>query len=125
MIVVIPKMLPKLNRLKKKRDFEAVFKKGRGFKEGFLVFRVAKNNFKNSRFGFVVGKSVSKKATIRNRIKRRLRELVKIKIRKIKIRKIKNGIDGVFIVRPGLETKDFWEIEEAINKIFKRARILN
>jgi ribonuclease P protein component len=113
-------MLPKLNRLIKKRDFEMVFKKGRGFKEGFLVFRVAKNNFKNSRFGFVVGKSVSKKATIRNRIKRRLRELVKIKIRKIK-----NGIDGVFIVRPGLETKDFWEIEEAINKILKKAKILN
>jgi len=112
-------MLPKLNRLKKKKDFGQVFKTGKGLKEGFLIFQMAKNNFKNSRFGFVVGKNVSKKATIRNKIKRRLRELVRIKIRKIK-----NGIDGVFIVRPGLETKDFWEIGESMNRIFKRAKIL-
>ena len=114
------KMLPKLNRLKKKKDFGRIFKKGRSFKEDFLIFKIVKNNLKSSRFGFIVSKNISKKATIRNKIKRRLRELVKIKIRKIK-----NGIDGVFIVRPGLETKDFWEIEEAINKIFERAKILN
>lgn len=112
-------MLPKLNRLKKKKDFDRVFKTGKGLKEGFLVFRAAKSSLKNSRFGFVVAKSVSKKANIRNKIKRRLRELVRIKIKKIQ-----NGIDGVFIAKPGLETKDFWEIEEAINEIFKRAKIL-
>ena len=112
-------MLPKANRLKKKKDFERVFKTGKGFKESFLVFQAAKNNLKNSRFGFVVGKSVSKKTTTRNKIKRRLRELVRIKIKKIK-----KGIDGVFVAKPGLETKDFWEIEKTMNQLFKRAKIL-
>lgn len=113
-------MLSKLNRLKKKKDFERVFKKGKGLKESFLVFKMARSRLKNSRFGFVVGKNVSKKANIRNKIKRRLREIVRIKIKKIK-----KGIDVVFIVQPGLETKDFWEIEEIINKILRRAKILN
>ena len=108
-------MLPKINRLKKKKDFERVFKKGKGHKEGFLVFRAGKNLFKDSRFGFVVGKNVSKKANIRNKIKRRLRELVRRKIKEIK-----GGTDGVFIARPGLEKKDFQELEDAVDKIFKK-----
>jgi len=112
-------MLPKLNRLKKKKDLKLVFKKGKGFKEDFLVLKVLKNHLKNSRFGFIVSKAVSKKTTLRNKIKRRLRELVRIKLKKIK-----KGIDGVLIVQPGLEVKDFWEIEAALNRIFKRAQIL-
>jgi len=112
-------MLPKVNRLKKKKDFDRVFKEGKRFKEDCLIFAVAKNNFKNSRFGFVVGKAVSKKTALRNKIKRRLRELAKIKLKKIK-----NGRDGVLIAYPGLETQDFWEIEKTMDQIFKRAKIL-
>lgn len=112
-------MLHKVNRLKKKKDFDRVFKEGKGYKEDFLSFQVAKNNLENSRFGFIVAKTVSKKATGRNKLKRRIRELVRIKLKKIK-----KGVDGVFIARPGLEAKDFWEIEAAINKIFERAKIL-
>ena len=37
-------MLPKENRLKKKKDFEKVFKEGQGFKEDFLFLKVVKNN---------------------------------------------------------------------------------
>lgn len=112
-------MLPKLNRLKKKKDFDRIFKKGRSFKEDFLIFKIVKNNLKSSRFGFVVSRNISKKSTLRNKIKRRLRELVRMKLKKIK-----KGIDGVLIACPGLEVKDFWEIEEAIDKIFKRTKIL-
>lgn len=112
-------MLPKQNRLKKKKDFERVFKEGQGFKEDFLFLKVVKNNLKISRLGFVVSKNFSKKATLRNKIKRRLRELVRINLSKIK-----KGIDGALVAQPGLETKDFWEIEEVINKLFTKAGIL-
>lgn len=112
-------MLPKKNRLKKKKDFERVFKEGRGFKEDFLFLKIAKNNLKNSRFGFVVSKNFSKKATLRNKIKRRLRAIIKVKLGKIK-----KGLDGVLVVYPGLETKDFWEIEETVTKILAKAKIL-
>ena len=113
-------MLPKVNRLKRKKDFERVFKKGQGFKEDFLFLKIARNNLKSSRFGFVVSKNFSKKATLRNKIKRRLRELVRINLNKIK-----KGIDGVLVANPGLETKDFWEIEEVVNKLFKKAKLIN
>lgn len=112
-------MLPVANRLKKKKDFDRIFKKGIGFKEDFLIFKMAKNNLGNSRFGFIVGKTVSKKATSRNRLKRRIRDLVRVRLKEIK-----EGIDGVFIARPGLENRGFREIETTTNKILKRAKIL-
>ncbi len=112
-------MLKKINRLKKKKDFEKVLKDGKGFKEDFLLFKIIKNNLKISRFGFIISQRVSKKATVRNKLKRKMSELVKIKLEKIK-----RGIDGAFIVFPGLENKDFWEIEGIIEKIFTKAKIL-
>jgi len=113
-------MLPEIHRLKRKKDFERVFKEGKGgFKEDFLILKIIKNDLKVSRFGFVVSKNFSKKATLRNKIKRRLRELVKTKLTKIK-----KGIDGVMIAQPGLEAKDFWEIEEIINKLFQKAKLI-
>ncbi len=111
-------MLPKRNRLKKNKDFENVFKKGQGFKEDFLYLKIKENNLKSSRFGFVVSKKFSQKATERNKIKRRLRELVKAKLPKIK-----EGIDGVITTMPGLRIIDFWELEKIINKLFKKANI--
>ncbi|GAI32984.1 unnamed protein product, partial [marine sediment metagenome] len=62
-------MLNKRNRLKKKKDFDKVFKQGQGFKQDFLYLKIRKNNLKSSRFGFVVSKKFSKKAVIRNKIK--------------------------------------------------------
>ncbi|MCJ7786923.1 ribonuclease P protein component [Patescibacteria group bacterium] len=112
-------MLPKENRLKKNKDFKKVFKEGKGFKEDFLVLKKAKNNLKISRFGFVVSKTFFKKATLRNKIKRKLRESVRIKLNEIK-----KGIDGVVIASPGLETKDFREIKEIVNRLFKKAKII-
>ena len=62
-------MLSQQNQLKKKKDFEKVFKKGKGFKEDFLVLIFKKNNLNQSRFGFIVSKNFSKKANLRNKIK--------------------------------------------------------
>lgn len=112
-------MLPKANRLKKKKDFEKVLRTGTGLKEDFLILKFVSNNLKKSRFGIIVSLKISKKATIRNRIKRRLRQLIRLKLSEIK-----KGIDVVLIATPGLETKDFWEIEETINRLFKKAKII-
>lgn len=112
-------MLPKINRLKKRKDFEKVLRKGKGFKEDFLVLKMLKNNLSQTHFGFIVGNKISKKATLRNKIKRRLRELVRTKITKIK-----KGFNVVLIAKAGLENKDFWEIEEILNKLLNRAKII-
>jgi ribonuclease P protein component len=111
-------VLLKNNRLKKRNDFEKALRKGWKFKEDFLSLRLARNNFKKSRFGFIVSQKVSKKAVLRNKIKRRLRAIVNMKLPKIK-----NGLDIVLIANPGLEKKDFWELEEVVENIFKKANL--
>lgn len=72
--------LNKKNRLKNKRDFEDVFKKGRAVKGSFLFIKYKKNESGVSRFGFVVSAKIAKKAVERNKIRRILSEGVRNKI---------------------------------------------
>jgi ribonuclease P protein component len=108
-------MLPQENRLKKKKDFEKVFKMGKGYREDFLFLKTTKNNLKESRFGFIVSKKISNKAVIRNKIKRRLRAIIQKKIPRMK-----KGMDIVIVTLPGIEDKSFQEIEKNVNKIFAK-----
>lgn len=39
-------------------------------------------------------------------------------------KKFKKGLDALLIACPGLETKDFWETDETLNKLFKKAKCL-
>jgi ribonuclease P protein component len=110
-------MLPKTNRLKRRKDIERVFKMGERFKENFLSLKVIKNNLESSRFAFVVSRRISKKATLRNKVKRKLSELVRFKMKKVK-----KGIDLILIAAPGLEEKDFREMNEVINKLLQKAK---
>jgi len=110
-------MLPKINRLKKDKDFEKTFKRGQGFKQGFLYIKIVKNNLDTSRFAFVVSKKFSKKAVIRNKTRRRLSEIVKTKLLEVK-----KGMDIIIVVMPGAEN-DFQKLEETLNKLFKKAKL--
>lgn len=69
--------LNKKNRLKKKHDFDNVFKKGRAIKGSFLFIKYLKNELNLSRFGFVVSAKVAKKAVERNKLRRILSEAVR------------------------------------------------
>lgn len=113
-------VLPQLNRLKKNKDINHVLKKGKRLKEGFLILKKIPNQLEQVRFVFIVSQKFSKNATLRNKIKRRLRELVGLRLKKIK-----KGIDIALIAVPGLENKDFWGVEETINKLFQKAGIIN
>lgn len=114
-------MLLKKNRLTKKKDFEAVFKNGKTFKQGFLVIKIAKNNLGINRFGFIVSQKISKKANVRNKVKRRLREVVRLEI---KNNNKKEGIDAIFISLSGIEKKSFSEIKEEAIKLLKKSGII-
>ena len=113
-------MLPKENRLKKKKDFEKLFKEGKSFSEKFLVLKINKNNLNNNRFGFIVSKKISKKAVTRNKIKRQLREIVRKEINNYQ-----KGFDVAVIALPDIESKNFEEISQALECILKKIKILN
>lgn len=113
-------MLPKINRLKKKKDFENIFKTGKVSRGDFLIIREAKNSLGITRCGFVVSNKISKKAVVRNKIRRRLRDIVRKKIQDFETSK-----DVVIAALPGLEKKDFSETRESTEALLKKAGILN
>ena len=111
-------MLKKENRLTKKNDFERVYKKGRGLKADSLFLKILENDKNFVRIGIVVSKKVSKKAVQRNKIKRRIREV----LRKIDF---KPGFDIILVAYPNIKDKKFDQIEEEVNYLFKKTKCLN
>ena len=116
-------MLPKINRIKKKKDFEAIFKKGVGFKNDTLILRVLKNDLGRERFGFIVSQKVSKKAVVRNKVRRRLVEIIKSEL--TNFQQNKSILDLVFISLSGIEKKEFAETKESVKNILRKAKLLS
>ena len=111
-------MLPKTNRIKKKKDFEIIFKKAKSFRNNLFILKVIENGLAINRVGFVVSSKISKKAVVRNKVRRRFAEILKNKINNIE-----KGIDLVFIALPGIEKKDFSEVKDAINDALVRTKL--
>ena len=67
-----------LDRIKKKKEFDAVYENGdRCFSKQFL-FILKKNELGRCRLGVTVTKKVDKRAVYRNKIKRRIREIFRL-----------------------------------------------
>ncbi len=112
-------MLPQDSRLQNEKDIERVYKKGKSFKEDFLILKVVKSNLAKSRFVFIISRKVSKKAVARNKIKRRLREIIKKQTKRIA-----PGFDILVIARSEIVEKSFLEIEKILIKLLKRAKLI-
>lgn len=76
-------MLKKVNRINKTRDLQKVYRTGKAVHTPALVIKFAEAE--KTRTAFVVSKKVSKKAVERNRIKRALRESMRLMMDKIKL----------------------------------------
>lgn len=111
-------MLKQDNRLTKKKDFDQVFKSGKSSFNKLLGVKSLKNDLKINRFGIVVGSKVSKKAVERNKIKRRIRAIVKIEIDRVK-----PGQDIVIITLPEIREKNFSEIEGAVKNSLDKLKL--
>ncbi len=73
-------MLPRPNRLTKKKEFEKTYQQGKAVGGEFLLVKISPNQENKTRVGIVVSKKVAKKATERNKIKRRIREIVRSEV---------------------------------------------
>ncbi|MFP3974716.1 MAG: ribonuclease P protein component [Dehalococcoidia bacterium] len=104
-------------RLTKNSQFAAVFQYGKSWANGLMVIRAMPNGLSFSRFGFVISKRTHKKAVVRNRVKRRMREVVRLN-------SIEPGWDVVFIARKGSIEADYNKIEGAILDLLRRAKLL-
>ena len=112
-------MLSKKNCLKKQNDFKKAFKYGKYLASEFIFLKFLNNDLNDSRFGFIVSSKISKKAVERNKIKRRLRNIVRRSLDKIKI-----GYDIIVMTRPGIKTLKYDEIKVELLELFKKANLL-
>jgi ribonuclease P protein component len=81
-----------------------------------LVIRVLPNGLERSFFGFVVSKRIGK-AVVRNQVKRRLREAVRLTL-------VKPGWDAVFIARRGAEKAKYQQLKQAIDNLLQRTHLV-
>jgi len=114
-------MLPKINRIKKKKDFDLIFKKGKSLKTSLLVLKMMKNGFEYNRFAFIISQKISKKAATRNKIRRRLSEIIRAHFVGLSDNK-DIGTDFVFIGLPGIEKKDFLEIKNSVKSLLIKSQ---
>ncbi len=99
-------MLAKNNRIRLDKEFDRVFKAGQSFYGKVLGLKVAQNTLEFSRFGIMVSLKVSKKAVIRNKIKRQIRSIISQELPLLKPTK-----DVVIIAFPLILDKNFKEIQ--------------
>lgn len=70
-------MLNNINRLRKAGEIQRVFKAGKSIKSTNFLVRFAPSRQLANRFAIVVGTKVDKRATRRNALKRRMREIIR------------------------------------------------
>ncbi len=87
-------MLPKKFRLHADNDIKRLVRGGKTFFLPQLTLKYQVNDQKTLRLGFVVSTKVDKKAVIRNKVKRRMREALRAELDNIK-----NGNDLLFIAK--------------------------
>lgn len=83
-----------------------------------MVLAFLRNELNYSRFGFVVSKRLGK-AVQRNRIKRRMRELTRLRATQIK-----PGFDLVFIARQPIQQASYGEIEWFLEQLLNESDLL-
>ena len=112
-------MLPKENRLKKKSAFNATYKTGKTLhKDGITIFcGKSKTEGYPTKIGFVVSKKIHKRAVKRNRIKRLMRESVRLIIKNNNLNT--DCMSLIFVASAKLLNKNFAEIDASIKKLVK------
>ena len=111
-----PALMQKERRLRKPREFSRVMQEGRSWVTPLLVLRGVPNGLEQTRFGFAAGQRVGV-AVVRNRVKRRLREVARTA-------PVKEGWDLVFIARNGAVTAGYQELARSVEILLQRARLL-
>jgi len=111
-------MLKKSNRITKDKEFDRAFKIGQSFYTKLFGIKAASNGLEINRLGVLISTKVSKKAVIRNKVKRQVREIIQKELPNLK-----NGKDLVIIVFSQILGKKFEEIKEAFILALKKLKL--
>jgi len=106
-----------VERLKKRRDFLAAAKGHKAARRAFVLEARMREDGGPARFGFTVSKRTAKKAVERNRIRRRLKEAVRMQAAAHACA----GHDYVLVGRRGALGEPFADIMAALAEALKAA----
>ena len=113
-------MLAKENRLRRRRDFDTLFKTGKSVGAHELVLKYSKSEADQpTRLAFIISAKTEKSAVKRNRAKRQMREVARPLIKQLT-----PGYDAAFIVRKAFIEKSFAEKEKLMAKLLNKAKLL-
>lgn len=111
--------LRKYEHILKAKDFRRAYKKGAYFKKEAFVLYIMPNGLGASRIGFSISSKYIKLANVRNKLRRRLRELY----RKRK-HSLKKGFDIIFIARKGAaQIRRHQELNRIVSALFEKSGI--
>jgi len=122
-------VLPKTHRLKRREDFNAVYQKGRRFHSKHLTVLVLADpppqgagplDHSPSRFGISISQKVSKRAVVRNRIKRQIRAILREFLPHLRA-----GRRLVISVRPDAVRCEYSEFLRELRKLLTQAEVLD
>ena len=107
--------MSKCQRLASSRDIARIRKHGRAWKNEFVVILVLPNSLEITRLGFSVSSRVGK-SFVRNRVKRQLREMLRLVW-------LQEGWDVFLVARQGIDTVDFCNLKQSVNHLLGQAKI--
>ena len=111
-------MLKKINRLKKRKEFAYIYKKGTRIYSPNLTLVKIDSKLPFCKIGFSVNNKIGK-AVIRNKIKRRLREIIKPLIPQIK------NCNLILVAKPNITELDFQQLKNETINLLKKGKIIN
>jgi len=124
-------MLPQEHRLRRKRDIEITFEQGRFVSGSLLNMKVWKvdpvtypkrlYSGKELKFAFVVGVKIEKRAVGRNRLKRQMREVVRLLL---KDESLKAGFFVLVMAKKEMVGTEYAQIEQDMQATLRRAGLL-
>jgi ribonuclease P protein component len=108
--------MPGRQYLTKSEQYAVVYEKGSSWADGLVVVKALPNGLSFSRYGLSVGRRLGG-AVVRNRVKRRLREI-------LRSTQLKPGWDIVFIARPPAASANFAGLGKSVQALLSRAGLL-
>lgn len=94
--------------LKKNRDFQTVYRKGKSYANKYLIMYILDNETDGNRLGISVSKKVGN-SIVRHRLTRLIRECYRLQEGHFP-----RGLDIVVIARAGAKDRSYAEIESAL-----------
>lgn len=109
--------MEKENRIRKNSDFRVVYSKGKSYSDYYLVLFIKKRPDNGKKFGITTAKKM-KKAVERNKIRRRLREIIKKHFDFVQ-----PGYDVIIMCRLNGKDADFSQLEESYVRLLKKSKV--